>query len=531
MRHLALIASLTVSLTAAAWNVTTEPTKRNALIEEFTGIHCMNCPDGHHIAAAIINLHEGDVYTVAYHSGYFSGAYPGEPNFVTETGQAIHDRFDVSSYPSAVVNRMDLGNGVVQGRGSWGPSCREVGKLNSPVNIWASSAYDADSRKFSIDVEGYMTEGMNDPRINVFLLQNEVLGPQAGGQLGDEYPHRHMFRTRLTGSDFGDPIAEKGEKEYFSKNYSYVLPDAIGDVATDPVNTVFLVFVTEGETEVVKVAETRPDTSALEQPFIAGATEAPIGITKNHALDYYEIYLDNYGGIPLTTATFNVTLNGRTETAEWTGTVAPHTSSLVRVPLGQDWSDAVDSEGNEYAVRLMTANGKEVETASIRGKFNEIFTYPTRMTVKIKTDLDAADNTWRIVDRTGATVKEFGPYADGIAEEYTEELELQDGEIYGIEITDCWGDGVRHPLGSFRLYDTSGSLVAQIKEIDGWGLRQFFRAEEGAGISNASADNAIETAEYYDLCGRLVSNPSTGVYIVRKTYSDGRTVSEKTMIR
>ena len=66
------------------------------------------------------------------------------------------------------------------------------------------------------------------------------------------------------------------------------------------------------------------------------------------------------------------------------------------------------------------------------------------MTVKIKTDLDAADNTWRIIDCDGNVVKEFGPYPDGLVEEYTEQLSLEKGKIYGIEIFDCWGDGVRH---------------------------------------------------------------------------------------
>ena len=50
---------------------------------------------------------------------------------------------------------------------------------------------------------------------------------------------------------------------------------------------------------------------------------------------------------------------------------------------------------------MMKANGLEVETSSLRGSFNELFKYPTKLSLTIKTDLDAGDNTWRIIDRDG----------------------------------------------------------------------------------------------------------------------------------
>ena len=112
MKQYLLVSFLFGALTASAWNVGTDPTRKSALIEEFTGIQCSNCPDGHRIATALANLHPEDVYIVAVHAGYFSDPRPGQPDFVTETGKAIHDYFGVSSYPCGDVNRHDYGNGA-----------------------------------------------------------------------------------------------------------------------------------------------------------------------------------------------------------------------------------------------------------------------------------------------------------------------------------------------------------------------------------------------------------------------------------
>lgn len=527
MKKLLALACISAPLLASAWNVGTEPTRQNALIEEFTGINCQNCPAGHRTATELMNRHDGEVYTVALHSGAFAVATRDKPDFVTATGTAIHDHFGVNSYPCAVVNRKDTGSGVVQGRASWGPSCREVGKLASPVNLWTASSYDAATRTFTVEVEAYFTEDMIEPRLNVFLLQNEILGPQSGGELGVEYPHRHMFRTRLTDNDFGDAMEQNGKGEYFARTFTYVLPEKIGTIPTDAVNTEFLVFVTEGTDDVVKVSDTRPDTSGLEQIFSVSTSAAPIAIEKNYALDYLEIYINNHGGIDVTSATFNVALGGDTETVEWTGTVPAHTNRLVRVPVGEAWKDAYDTEANQYVLRMTKANGREVECASIRGKFNEIFAYPAELTVKIKTDLDAADNTWRIIDENGNTVKEFGPYPDGLVGEYTETVSLEDGRVYGIEITDCWGDGVCHPLGSMKLYDSAGALVAQIKEIKDYGMRQFFRASGSAGVCDVAAGADLVSRKFFDLSGRKVAAPGAGIYIVRSEYSDGSVSIEK----
>lgn len=532
MKKLLLTCSLLFAgaIAAQAWNVDTQPTMQSALIEEFTGINCPNCPDGHRIAAELMNLHPEDVHSIAIHAGSYAEPTAGMPDFITETGTAIHDHFEITGYPCGTISRQEFDGSFVQNRGEWGSCCRTVIDTPSPVNLWSGCAYNPDTRVLTVDVEGYLTDNMTDPRLNVFLLQSEILACQAGGQLGNEYPHRHMLRDRLSGDDFGDLIAEKTKGEYFKKTYTYTVPEAIKDIPVDMRNVEIISFVTDGQDNVRKVSTCHPELTDAEPIFSVDSSESLIPIGKNWAFDFVEVWLNNHGTVDVTEADFDITINDKLTPVKWTGLVPARTNQLIRVPLGGLWKDTYDRELNEYIIRMMKVNGNDVETSSIRGKFYEIATYPTELTFKIKTDVDAADNTFRILDEQGNIVREFGPYEKGTAQEYTEQVELEQDKVYCFEVTDCWGDGIRHPLGYVKIFNNAGKQVVQYREIELYGMRQFFRADASLADVDDIVVSGSESVELFDLAGRRVTEPLSGVYIERTTKSDGTVVTVKKII-
>ena len=527
MKQILLTTLIISPLILTARNVSTEPTHRSALIEEFTGIHCPNCPDGHQVATMLATLHPDAVHMVAIHAGGYADPSQGEPDFRTALGETLHEHFDVPFYPSAVISRRAYSGSMAISRSDWGAACRDILNEISPVNLWTSSSYDPQTRSLTLNVEGYLTAAMKDPRLNVFLLQSEILGPQSGGLLGFEYPHRHMLRARLTDNDFGDALESKSAGEYFDRTFTYTLPEEIGGVAADPVNIELLVFVTDGEDEVCQVSATRPDTSALPQTLIAGCTPSPIGISKNHAFDFFDVVLQNNGGVTLTSADFDVTVNKEKGVCRWEGEIPPHTNEIVRVPLDGMLKGTHDDELTSYVIRMVKANGEEVETASMRGTIQEVAEYPSEFSVVIKTDMDAADNTWRILDEEGNLLYDFGPYPDGEVAEYTENVKLEDGKIYCLEIFDAWGNGICHPNGSVKLVGTDGKQVTIYREIRGYGMRQFFRTTDVSGIGEMTSAPGTVKIEYFDLTGRRLHNAPDGVHIVRRTLSDGTVKIEK----
>lgn len=522
MKHFLLTATLLGAMPAMAWNVSSEPAQRNILIEEFTGIHCPNCPDGQRVANELKALHPGRIFSVAIHAGYYAEPSAGEPDYTTNIGNMLGNHFQPTFFPCGIVNRTSVDNNLVQSRGDWGPISRDIVNQTSPVNLWMESSYDCSSRELKVTVEGYMTDDISDPRLNVFLLQSEILGPQAGGQMGGAYPHRHMLRDRVTSEDFGEKLeAKKGE--YFSKTYTYAVPEDYWDIPVAPEHLSLLTFVTDGEDNVCQVIEGHP---ALSQPveFSKIETTAPlILIGKNYALDFVELYIHNYGNVPVKSADFDVTLNDDTFSSSWSGNIGAYETQLVRVPLDGKWKNSYDNDQNQYSIRMTKANGEAVETNSVRGSFRELYQYPDELKFVIKTDLNAGDNTFRILDEAGTVVKEFGPYPEGEAKEYTESVQLENGKVYGLEVTDAWGDGMRHPLGSIRIYDKYGKSVTQLREIDGYGFRQFFRTDATLGADGIEAEAEVIATEIYDAAGRRVNADiaTPGVYVLRQQLSDG----------
>lgn len=517
---------------SGAWNVGTEPTGKSAVIEEFTGIHCPNCPDGHVRASELLRAHHGEVFTIAIHAGPFATPRVNEPNFITTEGTEIHDHFPVNGYPCGVVSRRDQGNGIVQGRGDWGPSARTITREESPVNLYAEAPYDADTRILRVKVEGYYTSGMNDPRLTVMLLQNNILGPQSGGMLGVEYPHRHILRDILTDNVFGDEISEKAAGEYFLREISYVLPEEIDGIPTAACDMALVAFVSEGDGEIVKAFECFPETDlSSDQRKIVVPAPALIPVGTSYALDYLELCLDNYSGEEAVSAKLDLKLNGKVHELIWNGSIPAHGTGVARFPLDGIMKDCYDNDTNEYSILVTEINGRPLalEMLPIRGKFRNLPEYPAEIKIKIKTDLDAADNTYRIIDESGETVVEFGPYADGVNMEYDEHVSLEPGKVYGFEVSDVWGDGVYHPRGSVKFYRADdGRIAGQLMEIDGYGMRLFFRTEDPSGMAGIFSEEALE--EWFDMTGVRVSIPVPGgIYIRRTICADGTIKTAKTV--
>lgn len=532
LQYVIIMIFLASAFPSGAWNVGTEPTGKSAVIEEFTGIHCPNCPDGHLRAAELLRAHHGEVFTIAIHAGPFATPRVNEPNFITSEGTDIHDHFQVNSYPCGVVSRRDVGNGIVQGRGDWGPSARTITREESPVNLYGVASYDADTRMLRVKVEGYYTSGMADPRLTVMLLQNNILGPQSGGMLGVEYPHRHILRDILTNNAFGDGISEKNAGEYFTREISYILPEEIDGIPTVACDMALIAFVSEGEGEIVKAFEFFPEADlSSDQRKIVVPASALIPVGSTYALDYLELWLDNYSGEDAVSAKLDFKLNGRDHELIWNGSIPAHGTGLARFPLDGIMKDCYDNDTNEYSILVTEINGRPLalEMLPVKGQFRNLTEYPAEMKIKIKTDLDAADNTYRIIDESGDTVVEFGPYADGVNMEYDENVSLEPGKVYGFEVSDAWGNGVYHPRGSVKFYRADdGRIAGQLMEIADYGMRLFFRTEDTSGIGAIFSEKAIDM--WFDMTGVRVSHPVPGdIYIRRTINPDGTIETSKTI--
>lgn len=529
-----LIAAATVP--ALAWNVTTDPEPRSSVVEEFTGIHCGNCPGAHSRAARLHQSHHGDFFSVAIHAGSFATPAQGQPNFTTEDGNKIHDHFMAYQYPIGVVSRHLSSGQYLFGHDQWGPITRTLVAETSPVNLWSSSSYDAATRTLTVNVEGYYTSTMKEPKLTVMLLQNNVLGPQQSGGAGDQYPHRHMLRKVLTDT-WGDAINEKNSGEYFSREVKYVLPADINGVPLIPSDIEVLSFVAEGNMEIMKASSSFPAvTDDPDARYIVALSDPLISINNTYGLDLLEACIDNYTGEAITKLTFKATLSDHqaeqdSQIIDININIPAHSPSTVQIPLNGKWKPFLGKNGvNRYTLELLKANDKEINfnNGILNGSFQRLPKYPAKIDATFMTDGSTDENRYLLLDEGGNIVREFGPYTE--AGEYKETLELLNGQNYTIEISDIWGDGIATQGSAVRLNKPiDGSLCGQISRVGGYGARMSFTADETVGIENIAGEVAAElvSEKYYDVTGRRILAPESGAYIVTRTYSDGTTRTEK----
>ena len=116
--------------------VSTEIENKNVILEEFTGIHCGYCPDGHAIAQGILDNHRNDAFVINIHTGGYATPSGAEPDFRTEFGSSIAGQSGLTGYPSGTVNRhVFSGSSTAMGRSSWVNASNQILAQQSYVNV------------------------------------------------------------------------------------------------------------------------------------------------------------------------------------------------------------------------------------------------------------------------------------------------------------------------------------------------------------------------------------------------------------
>ncbi len=77
--------------------VSKTPQNRAVLLEEYTGVKCSNCPDGHRIANNLAEKYPNRFYAVNIHTSSYAEPYsPDEPDFRTPYGEDLAENAGVT---------------------------------------------------------------------------------------------------------------------------------------------------------------------------------------------------------------------------------------------------------------------------------------------------------------------------------------------------------------------------------------------------------------------------------------------------
>ena len=179
------------------------PQTKKVLFEEFTGAHCVNCPDGKAKLDEIIALYPNNIAVIGLHTGNLSlPVKPTDPNFITTFADEISAAFGMTSMPSAMIDRKVFGAGIIQGRFDWKTHFETAKASPVKVNINATTAVDpqTDSNVLDLTME-LLEEYTGDLNYTIALTESKIIATQLNGSVEiEDYEHEFVLRKMYTNS-------------------------------------------------------------------------------------------------------------------------------------------------------------------------------------------------------------------------------------------------------------------------------------------------------------------------------------------
>tara|TARA_R110000787_G_scaffold96415_1_gene199717 strand:+ start:24403 stop:26097 length:1695 start_codon:yes stop_codon:yes gene_type:complete len=539
--------------------VSTSPENKKTVLEEFTGIHCTFCPDGHAIAQEIQDNNPDEVFLVNIHTGGYANPGNGEPDFRTPFGSAIGGQSGLVGYPAGTVNRTNF-PGMEQGasgttamsRGSWSAASNITLNEASYVNVGVEATIDMSANELIVHVEAYYTGDSPESTnlFNIALLQNNTLGPQTGGGQGNNYNHMHRLVHMITGQ-WGETIANTTEGSLYDETFTYTIPADYNDVPVVLQDLEIVVFVTETQQGLISGNGTYPTFTNLPLDNDTNVVEVE-EVNDQCGLDFGpRVVIQNNGNNLLTSVDFEYSINSGTPgTYTWNGSLGAFEEEIVQLPgipytiestntVSVSISDDDDNTNNEA---LSTFGETDVTATS-------------QFTMILNTDDNGSETTWFVKDPSGQIIASGGPYDNN--DSINEEINVPTEGCHEFRLIDAGGNG----SGSVVVYDSNSEVIYNSPGNYGSGAAASFIVNELVLANNdnilngviiypnpASSVLNIENAEnssieIYDLLGRVilsennislnkqlnVSSFSTGTYLI-KISNNGQVKTDKFII-
>lgn len=355
----------TFQLAAQQW-VSKNPQKKNVVLEEFTGIHCGYCPDGHRIANEMVAANPGKVFLINIHAGGYATPAAGELDLRSAAGTAIDGASGVTGYPAGSVNRSK--SPWSEGRGGWTTTATGILAQNSPVNVFVKSYVDFKTRELTTEVEVYYTSASAQAKnyLTVALTQDNILGTQTDygnynptNWVDGKYKHNHVLRQLITSGNFGEAIDTTTSGYYKYKKFVTTIPASYNSVEAVLYNMNVVAFVSESSTggNILSAAEAKVDFDPTLKTDLAlkDVTVMPTGYCFSSINPKVEV--TNNTDAVVTSFDVTATVNGIATTKTFTGSLAKGAKTIV------DWGTV--NVNNTGTFKLAFAGFKNINANNL----------------------------------------------------------------------------------------------------------------------------------------------------------------------
>lgn len=175
------------------------------LIEDFTGVRCINCPDAHEQAAAIESANANKVVAISLHSNFLGVPYINQPELRIPEAQQLEELLGPA--PAKPVGAID--RTLFSGETSlllflqqWAGRTNEQLNQNVPVNIELKNTIETTDTGNNILVQATLTYLQNvaeENRITIVIAEKNVVAAQlTTAGVDSNYLHKNVARAFLT---------------------------------------------------------------------------------------------------------------------------------------------------------------------------------------------------------------------------------------------------------------------------------------------------------------------------------------------
>ena len=556
MKNLILLLSIVCFTVNAQTFVSTTLENKNVVLEEFTGIYCTFCPDGHVIGQGLHDSYPNDIFLINIHTGGYSNPNgPSDPDFNSNHGAAIAANSGLAGYPAGTVNRHVFPNITPQGsagttalsRGDWAAASTDIMSQASPVNVAAQASYDMSTGILTVNTETYFTANhTNAAFLHVAVVQNNVPGPQTGAQTynpgaiisgpwSPTYNHQHMLKYLMDGA-FGIELNTTTAGTFIPNTHTWTVPLTLtlpqGTTGfmpdIDPTNLAVVAFISEGPQEIITGFEADVICifpNAYDANVTASSAEDVVCASETDI----EITFRNYGNQPLTSLDLMYDINGGTSTTyNWTGSLLSGVAETVVIPNVTFLPQAFN-----HVNWVATNPSGQVDQNTTNNSISSMFRHWEQqgdvlmgidagvINIDILTDGYGSETTWDIKAENGTIVASGGPYSNNT--QHNETAFINPTECFTFSLYDSYGDGMccANGVGSVLVQDASGHVIFEGDPIN---LQNFSELSvyfsTGAGSGNAwectpfgCADVGVGAGSYATQLD-CEADPTTGCYIM-----------------
>ena len=529
--------------------VSTSPENKKVVLEEFTGISCGWCPDGHIIAQNIQNNNPENVFLINIHQGGFSNPGNGQPDFRTPFGNALAGQVGANFYPSGTINR----NSNALGRGSWNGAANSVLGQDSNVNLGIEADIDVQTNEMTIHLEAFYTA--NSPEssnlLNIALLQNNTFGPQTDytGTVENpqEYNHMHRLVWLITGQ-WGETISTTTEGTFIDETYTYIIPSDYNGVPVAIEDLELVAFITETQKDIPSGGGVYPTYSNFANENNARIKYVETILPQCGFDIMPSVNIQNFGESDLTEVEITYSVNGGTpQVYNWTGLLLSLQNESIELPSISYTTEEINT------INISLSDDDDNTDNEIAYEFNIANQFTNTINMILNTDNAGSQCTWDIMNSNDEIIYSGGPYANN--ESVIEAFELAEN-CYRFRIFDAAGNGG----GSIVLYDSENEVIYNTPGNYGEGEEVFFRTIGSLSVNDNNLQNVIiypnptntilnienaenSTIEVYDLLGRVmlfennittnnqlnVSNLPIGTYLIKIT-NNNKVITDKFIV-